>query len=163
MKLETRLGIYEFEEALTLLDLSENHFPNMKQWTVMCCCCCKSLYGLSVFSIFFFCFSHISHHSTATSGLSVSLRDGSINLSNAWTRQLSEHAVGNVWYLFLIIPFADYFKHEKENLSRGWLLDMLSLNIFCIPNLESSPQNTTSALRIVYEESTCIVFLSWQI
>ncbi|KAJ4744930.1 Chaperone protein dnaJ 13 [Rhynchospora pubera] len=39
---------------------------------------------------------HISRHSTATSGLSISLRDGSINLSNAWTRQLSEHAVGNI-------------------------------------------------------------------
>jgi len=41
-------------------------------------------------------FSQISPHSTATSGLAVSLRDGSINLSNAWTRQLSENAVGNV-------------------------------------------------------------------
>ncbi|XP_020094069.1 chaperone protein dnaJ 13 isoform X2 [Ananas comosus] len=38
----------------------------------------------------------VSAHSTATSGLSVSLRDGSINLSNGWTRQLSEHTVGNI-------------------------------------------------------------------
>ncbi|KAJ3682185.1 hypothetical protein LUZ60_014758 [Juncus effusus] len=38
----------------------------------------------------------ISLHSTATSGLAVSLRDGSINLSNAWTRQLSENTVGNI-------------------------------------------------------------------
>jgi len=41
-------------------------------------------------------FRQISPHSTATSGLAVSLRDGSINLSNAWTRQLSENAVGNI-------------------------------------------------------------------
>ncbi|KAL6906536.1 hypothetical protein ACP4OV_004137 [Aristida adscensionis] len=41
-------------------------------------------------------FRQISPHSTATSGLAVSLRDGSINLTNAWTRQLSENAVGNI-------------------------------------------------------------------
>ncbi|KAL5225529.1 hypothetical protein ABZP36_012168 [Zizania latifolia] len=41
-------------------------------------------------------FRQISPHSTATSGLSLSLRDGSINLSNAWTRQLSENTVGNI-------------------------------------------------------------------
>ncbi|ONM05225.1 Chaperone protein dnaJ 13 [Zea mays] len=40
-------------------------------------------------------FRQISPHSTATSGLAVSLRDGSINLSNAWTRQLSDNTVGN--------------------------------------------------------------------
>ncbi|KAM0935599.1 putative chaperone protein DnaJ 13 [Dioscorea sansibarensis] len=39
---------------------------------------------------------HLSLHSTATTGIAVSLRDGSINLSNAWTRQLSETCVGNV-------------------------------------------------------------------
>lgn len=38
----------------------------------------------------------LSRHSSATSGLSLSLKDGSINLSNAWTRQLSETSVGNI-------------------------------------------------------------------
>ncbi|WOL10175.1 chaperone protein dnaJ 13 [Canna indica] len=38
----------------------------------------------------------LSSHSKATSGFTVSLRDGSINLSNAWTRQLSETSIGNI-------------------------------------------------------------------
>ncbi|KQJ97382.1 chaperone protein dnaJ 13 [Brachypodium distachyon] len=38
----------------------------------------------------------ISPNSSATSGLALSLRDGSVNLSNAWTRQLSEDTVGNI-------------------------------------------------------------------
>ncbi|RZC63790.1 hypothetical protein C5167_025563 [Papaver somniferum] len=39
---------------------------------------------------------HLSVHSSATSGIAVSLRDGSVNLSNAWTRQLSESSSGNI-------------------------------------------------------------------
>lgn len=39
---------------------------------------------------------HLSLHSTATSGIALSLRDGSINLSNAWTRQLTDTSVGNI-------------------------------------------------------------------
>ncbi|XP_016495935.1 chaperone protein dnaJ 13 isoform X2 [Nicotiana tabacum] len=39
---------------------------------------------------------HISTHSTATMGLAMSLRDGSVNLSNTWTRQLSDTAHGNI-------------------------------------------------------------------
>uniref|UniRef100_A0A2P2LJT1 Uncharacterized protein MANES_01G080300 n=1 Tax=Rhizophora mucronata TaxID=61149 RepID=A0A2P2LJT1_RHIMU len=39
---------------------------------------------------------HISLHSTATISISKSLKDGSINLSNTWTRQLSETANGNI-------------------------------------------------------------------
>lgn len=39
---------------------------------------------------------HVSLHSTATSGVAISLRDGSVNLSNAWTRQLSETSNGNI-------------------------------------------------------------------
>lgn len=38
----------------------------------------------------------LSNHSTATMGVSMSLRDGSINLSNTWTRQLSPTANGNI-------------------------------------------------------------------
>ncbi|KAI4315263.1 hypothetical protein L6164_028093 [Bauhinia variegata] len=38
----------------------------------------------------------LSIHSTATTGLAVSLKDGSLNLSNSWTRQLSETASGNI-------------------------------------------------------------------
>ncbi|GFZ16519.1 DNAJ heat shock N-terminal domain-containing protein [Actinidia rufa] len=39
---------------------------------------------------------HLSLHSTATMGIAMSLRDGSINLSNSWTRQLSETTRGNI-------------------------------------------------------------------
>ncbi|XXG43082.1 hypothetical protein AAC387_Pa01g3198 [Persea americana] len=39
---------------------------------------------------------HLSLHSTATTGIAMSLRDGSINLSNTWTRQLSETSNGNI-------------------------------------------------------------------
>ncbi|XP_059657549.1 chaperone protein dnaJ 13 [Cornus florida] len=39
---------------------------------------------------------NISRHSTATIGLTMSLRDGSFNLSNYWTRQLSETSEGNI-------------------------------------------------------------------
>ncbi|CAK9181936.1 unnamed protein product [Ilex paraguariensis] len=38
----------------------------------------------------------LSPHSTATMGIAMSLRDGSVNLSNVWTRQLSETANGNI-------------------------------------------------------------------
>lgn len=38
----------------------------------------------------------ISSHSSATAGLTMSLRDGSLNLSNAWTRQLSETTNGHI-------------------------------------------------------------------
>ncbi|KAA8522228.1 hypothetical protein F0562_012901 [Nyssa sinensis] len=38
----------------------------------------------------------LSLHSTATMGITMSLRDGSINLSNSWTRQLSETLSGNI-------------------------------------------------------------------
>ncbi|OVA13412.1 DnaJ domain [Macleaya cordata] len=39
---------------------------------------------------------HLSLHSSATSGIAISLRDGSVNLSNAWTRQLSQTSSGNI-------------------------------------------------------------------
>lgn len=39
---------------------------------------------------------HLTLHSTATMGISMSLKDGSLNLSNSWTRQLSETANGNI-------------------------------------------------------------------
>ncbi|KAJ9147718.1 hypothetical protein P3X46_029844 [Hevea brasiliensis] len=42
---------------------------------------------------------HLSLHSTATITIAKSLRDGSINLSNTWTRQLSETANGNIQLL----------------------------------------------------------------
>ncbi|KAG8382429.1 hypothetical protein BUALT_Bualt05G0076300 [Buddleja alternifolia] len=38
----------------------------------------------------------LSVHSTAIMGLTMSLRDGSVNLSNAWTRQLSDTTNGNI-------------------------------------------------------------------
>ncbi|KAK4422890.1 Chaperone protein dnaJ 13 [Sesamum alatum] len=38
----------------------------------------------------------LSAHSTALMGLTMSLRDGSINLSNTWTRQLSDTTNGNI-------------------------------------------------------------------
>lgn len=36
-------------------------------------------------------------------GLALSLKDGSLNLSNAWTRQLSETITGNVSFPFCIL------------------------------------------------------------
>ncbi|KAK7367786.1 hypothetical protein VNO80_09804 [Phaseolus coccineus] len=39
---------------------------------------------------------NLSSHSTATMGVAMSLRDGSLNLSNLWTRQLSETASGHI-------------------------------------------------------------------
>ncbi|KAK1565569.1 hypothetical protein Q3G72_029759 [Acer saccharum] len=42
---------------------------------------------------------HLSSHSTATMAVAMSLRDGSINLSNTWTRQLSETSSGNIQFL----------------------------------------------------------------
>ncbi|XP_011031877.1 PREDICTED: chaperone protein dnaJ 13-like [Populus euphratica] len=42
---------------------------------------------------------NLSSHSTATISIAKSLRDGSINLSNTWTRQLSETANGNIQLL----------------------------------------------------------------
>ncbi|XP_043697637.1 chaperone protein dnaJ 13-like [Telopea speciosissima] len=39
---------------------------------------------------------HLSLHSTASSGIAISLSDGSINLTNTWTRQLSETSNGNI-------------------------------------------------------------------
>ncbi|CAM8898279.1 unnamed protein product [Rhodiola kirilowii] len=41
----------------------------------------------------------LTAHSTATMGLAMSLKDGSINLSNVWTRQLSETSSGNIQLL----------------------------------------------------------------
>lgn len=40
--------------------------------------------------------SQLSIHSTSTINISKSLSDGSINLTNTWTRQLSETSSGNV-------------------------------------------------------------------
>ncbi|KAJ6308725.1 hypothetical protein OIU76_018330 [Salix suchowensis] len=42
---------------------------------------------------------NLSLHSTATIAIAKSLRDGSINLSNTWTRKLSETANGNIQLL----------------------------------------------------------------
>ncbi|KAF5180218.1 Chaperone protein dnaj, partial [Thalictrum thalictroides] len=53
---------------------------------------------------------HLSHHSTATSGIALSLRDGSVNLSNAWTRQLSDTSKGNIQLLL----------GEESAISVGW-------------------------------------------
>lgn len=39
---------------------------------------------------------HLTLHSTATMALAMSLRDGSLNLTNTWTRQLSDNATGNI-------------------------------------------------------------------
>ncbi|KAK7252678.1 hypothetical protein RIF29_36796 [Crotalaria pallida] len=39
---------------------------------------------------------NLSPHSAATMGIALSLRDGSLNLSNLWTRQLSETATGHI-------------------------------------------------------------------
>ncbi|XP_072987607.1 chaperone protein dnaJ 13 isoform X1 [Typha latifolia] len=53
---------------------------------------------------------HVSLHSTATTGVAISLRDGSVNLSNTWTRQLSEDTVGNIQLVL----------GAESNISVGW-------------------------------------------
>uniref|UniRef100_M8CQQ4 Chaperone protein dnaJ 13 n=1 Tax=Aegilops tauschii TaxID=37682 RepID=M8CQQ4_AEGTA len=55
-------------------------------------------------------FRQISPNSTATSGIALSLRDGSVNLSNGWTRQLSEDTVGNIQLVL----------GTESNISVGW-------------------------------------------
>ncbi|XP_058009533.1 chaperone protein dnaJ 13 isoform X1 [Hevea brasiliensis] len=52
----------------------------------------------------------LSLHSTATITIAKSLRDGSINLSNSWTRQLSETANGNI----------QLFLGPESSLAVGW-------------------------------------------
>ncbi|CAI0503186.1 unnamed protein product [Linum tenue] len=42
---------------------------------------------------------YVSSHSTATIGIRKSLQDGSINLSNTWTHQLSSTANGNIQFV----------------------------------------------------------------
>lgn len=53
---------------------------------------------------------HLSSHSTATMAVAMSLRDGSINLSNNWTRQISETTNGNIQLLLGI----------ESSISVGW-------------------------------------------
>lgn len=52
----------------------------------------------------------LSHHSTATSGIAIALKDGSVNLSNTWTRQLSESTAGNVQLVL----------GAESNIAVGW-------------------------------------------
>ncbi|KAK1305069.1 Chaperone protein dnaJ 13 [Acorus calamus] len=52
----------------------------------------------------------ISLHSTAISGVTISLTDGSVNLSNAWTRQLSETSTGNIQLVL----------GEESSIAVGW-------------------------------------------
>ncbi|XP_050230138.1 chaperone protein dnaJ 13 [Mercurialis annua] len=52
----------------------------------------------------------LSLHSTATISIAKSLRDGSINLSNTWTRQLSETTSGNIQLLL----------SSESSISVGW-------------------------------------------
>ncbi|KAL9368798.1 hypothetical protein Peur_039997 [Populus x canadensis] len=62
----------------------------------------------------------LSLHSTATIAIAKSLRDGSINLSNTWTRQLSETANGNIQLLLgpeSSIAVGWQKKHEKMSAS----------------------------------------------
>ncbi|XP_061973384.1 chaperone protein dnaJ 13-like isoform X2 [Populus nigra] len=63
---------------------------------------------------------NLSLHSTATIAIAKSLRDGSINLSNTWTRQLSETANGNIQLLLgpeSSIAVGWQKKHEKMSAS----------------------------------------------
>ncbi|ERN00724.1 hypothetical protein AMTR_s00106p00102120 [Amborella trichopoda] len=66
---------------------------------------------------------HVSLHSTATSGITVSLRDGSINLSNTWTRQLSETSTGNIQLIFGVEPTiaVGWQRKEEKNSAAGEL------------------------------------------
>ncbi|MQL99557.1 hypothetical protein Taro_032282 [Colocasia esculenta] len=53
---------------------------------------------------------HLSLHSTGTTGITISLGDGSVNLSNTWTRQLSETSTGNIQLVL----------GAESNIAVGW-------------------------------------------
>ncbi|XP_057816315.1 chaperone protein dnaJ 13 isoform X2 [Cryptomeria japonica] len=53
---------------------------------------------------------HLSLHSTGTMGISISFKDGSVNLENTWTRQLSESSSGNIHLILGADP----------NIAVGW-------------------------------------------
>ncbi|GMI76379.1 ORIENTATION UNDER VERY LOW FLUENCES OF LIGHT 1 [Hibiscus trionum] len=62
----------------------------------------------------------LSLHSTATMAFAKSLHDGSINLSNSWTRQLSDTASGNIeLVLGLESSIGVGWKMKDENMSAG--------------------------------------------
>ncbi|XP_047332343.1 chaperone protein dnaJ 13 [Impatiens glandulifera] len=56
----------------------------------------------------------LSTNSTATMGVSVSLRDGSINLSNTWSRQLSQSSNGNIQLVLGMESFVAVGWQRKE-------------------------------------------------
>jgi hypothetical protein len=97
------LGICSLCWKCRLLLLAER-----KQWigccsratSVFCCGFCareEPWYGGGGVEAVWLCGRRqLSTHSTGTSGLSVSLRDGSVTLANTWSRQLSEDTTGNV-------------------------------------------------------------------
>lgn len=63
---------------------------------------------------------HVSVHSTATTGVAISLRDGSVNLSNVWTRQISEATNGNIQLnLGTESSISVGWKHKNEKTSAG--------------------------------------------
>lgn len=66
---------------------------------------------------------HLSLHSTGTLGLSVSLKDGSVNLSNIWTRQLSEVSSGNIQLVLGTDPTISvgWQRKEEKNSAAGEL------------------------------------------
>ena len=70
--------------------------------------------------------SHLTLHSTATMALAMSLRDGSLNLTNTWTRQLSDNATGNVclFLAFTSLSFCSFLSH-LESTARAWLVERM--------------------------------------
>ncbi|KAG8486667.1 hypothetical protein CXB51_020057 [Gossypium anomalum] len=102
----------------------------------------RSFYFVSSFSPLFFP-NQLSLHSTATMAISKSLHDGSINLLNSWTHQLSDKARGNIE--LVLRPESSImvgWKMKEDNMSAGgdenlerWLLTLRICTDFCfLPN-----------------------------
>ncbi|KAG6405334.1 hypothetical protein SASPL_132923 [Salvia splendens] len=61
----------------------------------------------------------LSVHSTASLGITASLRDGSMNLLNTWSRQLSETSNGNVFSSAFIF-YIQLSLGEESSIGIGW-------------------------------------------
>ncbi|ONK55720.1 uncharacterized protein A4U43_C10F310 [Asparagus officinalis] len=101
---------------------------------------------------------HLSRHSTATTGFTVSLKDGSVNLSNAWTRQLSETSVGN-FGTSSIGASAHYTRHFSKK-SHGRLAGRIGSTAMELEIGGGRRISEFSTVRILY--SIGIQGISWK-
>ncbi|MFQ6627126.1 hypothetical protein Gotur_006422 [Gossypium turneri] len=78
----------------------------------------------------------LSLHSTTTMAIPKSLHDGSINLLNSWTYQLSDKASGNIeLVLGLESSIMVRWKMKEDNMSAGGDVNVSQCSLFLSPNL----------------------------